>query len=130
MTIPFWCLAIGILLPYFWAPLSLPERKQRFGRADFHLPRVQAAALEGTGARAMGAHMNAFEALSVFGVSVVVAHLAGADPRWSAVLSVGWVVARLVHGIMYVTDRPSLRTPAFAMGMLCSVGLLGLAIAA
>ncbi|MEZ4376401.1 MAG: MAPEG family protein [Polyangiaceae bacterium] len=130
MTIPFWCLAFGVLLPYFLAPLSFGERKARFGGPDFRYPRRQAALLEGTGARAMAAHANAFEALSVFGVAVVVAHLSGANPTWSALLAVVWAVSRVGHATFYVADKPPLRTLSFAVGMLSALGLLGLAAVA
>lgn len=129
MTVPFWCLALGVVLPYVWSPLSFGERKA-LGGPDFRTPRVQTARLEGVGARAMGAHANAFEALVVFGVAVVLAHLAGANELWSAVLSVVWLVARFGHGAFYVADIQLLRTGSFAVGFLAALGLIGLAAVA
>ncbi|MFK7986421.1 MAG: MAPEG family protein [Sandaracinaceae bacterium] len=131
MTIPMICLAVGILLPYVWAPLSFGERKSRFGAPDFALPRVQAAQLQGLGARAMGAHANAFEALTVFATAVLLNHLAGAAATTaSAVLAVVWLVARIAHGAFYVMDLRVPRSGAFAVGFLSSLGLVGLAFSA
>ena len=130
MTIPLICLAVAVLLPYIWSPLSLSERRSRFGHVDFKTPRLQTAQLSERGARAMGAHANAFEALTVFGAAVVVAHLTGANETASAGLAVVWVVARIAHGLFYVWDVRLARTGSFAVGLLCSLGLLGLAMGA
>ncbi len=126
MTIPFVVLAVAALLPYVWSPFSLPERRA-LGGPDFQNPRQQNARLEGLGSRAMGAHANAFEALSVFAPAVVLAHLAGADALWSAVLSGGWLLARVAHGAFYVGDRQVPRTIAFIIALGCALGLFALA---
>ena len=77
MTTPFWCLAIACFLPYVWAPFGVAARKQQLGSVDNKYPRLQQVQLTGRGARAMGAHQNAFEALATFAPAVIVAHLAG-----------------------------------------------------
>ncbi|HHH30434.1 MAG TPA: MAPEG family protein [Polyangiaceae bacterium] len=123
MTVPFWCLFAGVLLPYLWSTLSFRERKERFGDIDLKTPRVQASQLSGSGARAMGAHANAFEALIVFAPAVLVAHLASADPTWAARLAIVWVVARLAHGAAYLADMQPVRSLAFMVGFACAIGL-------
>ena len=77
MTTPFWCLAIVCLLPYVWAPFGVAARIQQLGSVDNKNPRLQQAQLTGRGARALGAHQNAFEAIATFAPAVIVAHLAG-----------------------------------------------------
>ena len=105
MTVPLWCLALVTFLPYVWAPFtsrspaSAARQRRQQGPA-----RLQYAQLTGRGARALGAHQNAFEALAVFAPAVLVAHLAGADPLWSARLASLFVVARVLHGASYLTD--------------------------
>ena len=64
------------------------------------------------------------------GAAVIVAHLAGADPGQSALASILFVVARLLHAALYIANRSSARTGGFAVGLGCCIWLFGLAIAA
>ena len=131
MTIPFWCLFAAVLLPYIWFSFAAPFRAAQFGKAlDLRTPRLQDPALSGRAARAQGAHQNSLEALAYFAPAVLVAHLAHADAAWSARLSVAFIVFRLVHGVVYMGDRPPLRTAFFALGLLTSLALFVLAACA
>jgi uncharacterized MAPEG superfamily protein len=130
MTTPFWCVLIAIFLPYVFSGVSVYYRQKQFGSVDNNRPRAQSAALEGAGARAYAAQQNAWEALPVFGLSVVVAHLAGADPGPSATASLLWVAARVAHGILYVSDLATFRSLSFGVGIGCCVWLFWLAAAA
>lgn len=127
MTVPFWCLVIACFLPYVWGFFSIPERQKQLGSVDNKDPRAQQAQLTGRGAHAVAAHKNAFEAIAVFAPAVLVAHLAGADPAWSARWAEIWVVARVLHGVFYLANLDLLRSTAFGVGMVCSVGLFVLA---
>lgn len=130
MTVPFWCLFITCLLPYFWSPIAMVARQQQLGSVDNKNPRLQQAQLTGRGARALAAHKNAFEAIATFAPAVVVAHLAGADPVWSARLAVTFVVARVLHAVFYLADVDVLRSLVWFVGLLSTVGLFVLAIRA
>lgn len=130
MTIPFWCLFAAILLPYVWHSVAVAQRITVLGHLDNKLPRAQAAQLTGLGARANGASMNAFENLPIFGISVIVAHLAGADAAWAAKLAVAWVICRVLHGVLYLLDIDKVRTVAFGLGLGCCIGLFVIAIQA
>jgi len=130
MTVPFWCLLIACFLPYVWSFAAVPERSKQPGGMDNKNPRAQQAKLEGRGARLIGAHKNAFEAIAVFAPAVIVAHLTHADPSWSATLAEIWVVARVLHGVFYVADLDALRSLAFLLGFGCDIGLFVLAVRA
>jgi len=130
MTTPFWCVLVVILIPYVLAGVGAYYKSRQFGTIDTHHPRAQAAALEGAGARANAAQLNAWEALPVFGLSVLIAHMAGADPAASAVASVGFVVVRILHAAFYIADLAPLRSVAFLVGIVCCVRLFLLAGAA
>jgi uncharacterized MAPEG superfamily protein len=131
MTIPFWCLFAAVLLPYIWFSFAAPFKAMQFGKAlDNHTPRLQDPALAGRAARAQGAHFNSLEALAYFAPAVLVAHLAQADATWSARLAILFVVCRVIHGIVYMLDRPPLRTAFFAIGLLSSIALFVLAACA
>jgi uncharacterized MAPEG superfamily protein len=127
VTVPFWCLLIACFLPYVWGPFSIPERKSQLGSVDNKDPRGQQSKLTGRGARAVAAHKNAFEAIAVFAPAVIVAHLAGADPLWSARWAEIFVIARVLHGVLYLANLDLLRSAAFGVAMVCNVALFLLA---
>jgi uncharacterized MAPEG superfamily protein len=130
MTIPLACLVVVAILPYVLAGVGARYRITQLGSLDARQPRVQAKELEGVAARALAAQKNAWEAVAFFGTAVLVAHLAGAAPGPSATLSVVYVVTRILHPIFYIGDRPRARTAVFVVGLVCAVGLFGLAVRA
>jgi uncharacterized MAPEG superfamily protein len=127
MTTPFWCLLVAIFLPYVWAGVSVAYKQKQFGSVDNHHPREQAAKLTGAGARANAAQANAWEALPMFLASVMVAHLAGADPGSSATAALLFVTARVLHGVFYVVDLAPLRSISFMVGSGACIWLFVLA---
>ncbi|KIQ97328.1 putative membrane protein [Lysobacter sp. A03] len=68
--------------------------------------------------------MNAFEAFPAFAAAVILAQLAGVEHPRIALLALIFVVARILHGIFYVTDKASLRTGTWFIGLVCVVALL------
>ena len=131
MTIPFWCLFAAVVLPYVWFSFAAPFKAIQFGKSlDNHTPRLQDPALAGRAARAQGAHLNSLEALAYFAPAVIVAHLTQADATWSARLAIAFIACRVIHGVVYLLDRPPLRTLFFALGLLISIGLFSLAACA
>jgi uncharacterized MAPEG superfamily protein len=127
MTIPFWCVLVAGILPYVWVTIAAGERRKQFGTVDNKLPRLQEAQLAGRGARAMGAHNNAFETFPMFAAAVIVAHIAGADPGWSTIFALLFIAARVVHGFLYLADVDVARSAVFGIGQLCSLALFVLA---
>ncbi len=122
MTVPFWCLFVGALLPYVWAFSRIPYLKD-LGGPDNKEPRAQSAKLTGKGGRAVAAQANAWEALGVFAPAVLVNHLAGASSGSATVLCIVWVVARFLHGLFYMNDFDKGRSAMFLVGLLCAIGL-------
>jgi len=130
LTTPFWCLLVVAIIPYVLAGVGARLRIQQLGSLDARHPRVQALELRGIAARAYAAQQNAWEALALFGTAVIVAHLSGANPAQSALASSIFVVARLLHGPLYIADKAPLRTVVFVVGLACCVWLFVLAISA
>ena len=122
MTVPFWCLFIGALLPYVWAFSRIPFLKE-VGGPDNKEPRAQAEKLTGKGGRVVAAQANAWEALGVFAPAVIVNHLAGGDPGNATILCGVWVVARFLHGLFYIQDIDKGRSLMFLVGLVCVIGL-------
>ena len=131
MTIPFWCLFVAAVLPYVWFSFAAPMRAAQFGKElDNHTPRAQDPKLLGRAARLQGVHLNGLEALTYFAPAVIVAHLAHANAVWSARLAVAFIILRLIHAFMYITDRPALRTAVFGVSLVTSTALFVLAACA
>jgi uncharacterized MAPEG superfamily protein len=127
MTIPFWCVLVAAFIPYVLAGVGGYYKTRQFGSLDNRHPRAQAALLVGAGSRAWAAQENAWEALPVFGLAVVIAHLAGADPGLSSLASVLFIGARVLHAACYLADLAPLRSLAFLVGFGCCLWLFGLA---
>lgn len=124
MTIAYWCLLIAALLPYLWTSIAkangtrYDNRDPRGWQARQENPRSQAA---------YAAHLNAFEAFPAFAAGVLGAQMAGVETSWIVILSVVFVVCRLLHGVFYILRKPPLRSLVWAIGFLCVVALLVLA---
>ena len=127
MTIPFWCVLVAGVLPYVWVTIAARERARQFGTVDNKLPRPQTLKLTGVGARAIGAHNNAFEVLPFFIGAVLIAHICGADPTWSANFAVAFILCRIAHGVLYVMDLDVLRSLIFGLSEVCTIALFVLA---
>lgn len=126
MTVLMWCVVVGCALPYV-AHLPHMWAKWRTGQYERNYPRSQSQALEGFGARAYGAHTNAFEAIVVFAPVALIAHVVGVDPVVSGWLGIGWVAARLAHMGFYLGNIPRMRSAMFGLANLFALGLVGLA---
>ena len=123
MNVSLWCLVVGCFLPYIWSTAAIVARGKQPGGLDNNHPRIQMRELTGWGARAAGAHANAWEALAVFTPAVLLAFATAANPVWVTRLSIGWVIFRVLHGVCYLADIDKARTAAFSGALLCSCGL-------
>ena len=127
MTVPFWCVFVQLVLVWAWRlPVTLAMAKAPAG-LDNHYPRQQQALLSGFGARAHAANQNLIESIAPFGLSVVIAHLAHADPTKSAALAVAHVVLRLVYAGLYLGNLPTLRSAVWIASYLTVLGQLVIA---
>jgi len=125
MTIAFWCVLVGILLPYGCFGIARnrgrgPDRKRL---RDNRNPRDFPNRIEGLAKRAWNAHLNAFEALPGFAAAVIIAHLVHAPQNLIDILASVWVLARMAHLGFYVSDKDKLRTSAQILSLACVLGL-------
>ncbi len=116
MTTSLWCLFVVAMIPYILAFTGGYFRHQQFGLIDNKHPRQQIAQLEGVGARAYAAQQNAWEALLVFAAALFVANAAGVPAEKTATLSVVFVIARILHAVLYLANLDALRSLAFLLG--------------
>ena len=107
------------------------QRKKQLGEVDNRNWRAnQLPKLTGVGSRAYAAQANTWEAIALFTAAVTVAHLAGADERLSAIAAIAFLIARLLHTILYLADLATVRSFAFVIGWASCLWLFVLAIRA
>ena len=123
MTIAYWCVLIAALLPYAFTGYA-----KSGGGYDNRAPREWLDAREGAAKRAHWAQLNTFEAFPPFAAAVIIAHVTGGAGQTTIdALAVAFVVLRVIYGVVYIKDRPTLRTAVWTLGLLCVVGLFAAA---
>ena len=130
MTTPLWCLSIVAVLPYVLSFTGSYFKLRQFGTIDNKHPRIQAAKLEGVGARENAAQQNAWEALAFFTAVLAVLHFANPEAARSSTaanLSLVFLATRLLHPILYVANLDIARSSVFLVGLGCGIWLLWLA---
>lgn len=124
MTTAYWCVLAASLIPYFTVAVAKSK-----GDFDNAAPREWLARQEGFRKRALWAHQNAFEAFPPFAAGVIIAHLASAPQGWIDFLAIGFIVARIGYALLYILDKPTLRSIVWILGVGCVVGLFIVAAA-
>lgn len=127
--VPYICLLYAFVLIY--APRVGPvnaEQAKLPGGYDNHDPRGQQQQLTGLGKRALGAHMNGFEAFAPFAIALLVA--AGASSHFNLVCYIGiaFCAVRTIYLIAYLGDKATLRSGMWGLGMLATSALFVLAV--
>lgn len=130
MTTPFWCLLVASIIPFVLAGVGGYLRVQQLGVLDANHPRVQALELRGVAARAYASQQNAWEALAIFTAAVMLTHLTGADAGSTATASIVFIIARVLHPVMYIADQAYARTGVFTVGLGSCLWLFYLAASA
>ncbi len=118
MTLAYWCVLAMILYPYFFAVIAKisPHYKNRD-------PRHYLENTTGWRKRAHYIQLNSFEAAPAFGLAVIIAHLTHAPQLLIDKLAIGFVIARVLYSICYLTNRPTARSLTFTVGLGCVIGL-------
>ena len=121
MTIGYICLLICMLLPIFWAGVS----KYGFNsiKYDNESPRDHISLLSGKAKNAYNAEQNCYETFPPFAAAVIVAHQIGNDQSMIDLLCVVFLLSRISHGYFYITNRGSVRSIAFLIGLTANIWL-------
>jgi uncharacterized MAPEG superfamily protein len=119
MTTAFWCVLVAALLPLLWAGAA----KAGGGHFNNARPREFLGALTGWPARAHHAQQNSYEAFPPFAAAVIIAQLCNAPQLTVDSLALAFIGARVVYGLCYIADRPTLRSLVWLVGLGCVVGL-------
>jgi uncharacterized MAPEG superfamily protein len=118
------CVLIAGLMPYLWTAVA----KVLGPRYDNRNVRQWQSRLEGAAQRAHAAHLNSFEAFPFFAAAVLAAIVANADMQRVAMLSIAFVVARFVYGLVYIWNIAMLRSLVWFLGLGCAIAILCFAI--
>lgn len=125
MTIPFYCMVAMLLLVVLTKiPVARAMAQAGRGRYDNREPRSQQAMLTGWGKRALAAHQNTFEAITIFTPGVLISHFAAPEQAsTAATLAVVAVGARYVYPVLYIADVHLARSAVWGVGFVCSLWL-------
>lgn len=118
MTTALWMVLLAVLLPYLWAVLA------KVGPGyDNRAPREFLANVTGWRKRADWAQQNSFEALAGFAAAAIIAHIVVGPNARADALAIGFIAFRLLHGLLYILDKGTLRSLAWIGAFSCVVGL-------
>ena len=120
------CVLIAGLMPYLWTTVA----KVTGPRYDNRNVRAWQAKLEGLPQRAHAAHLNSFEAFPFFAAAVLAAIVAHADMQRVAMLSIAFIVARVLYGLVYLWDVAVMRSLVWFIGLGCVVAIVSMATVA
>jgi uncharacterized MAPEG superfamily protein len=120
MTIADLCLLAAVILTILSiVPAKLDGRRQ-YDNAN---PRDPAFYTPGLRARSQGAHMNGFEAFPFFAAAVILAEMRSVPQHTVNILAVAFILARIAYVLLYLTDRPSLRSAVWTVGFVCNLAI-------
>jgi len=120
------CVLIAGLLPYLYTGVA----KVAGPRYDNRDVRGWQARLAGLPYRANAAHLNSFESFPLFAAAVLAAMATGADASRVKLLAIGFVVLRLVYGVVYLMDLATLRSLVWFAAIGCSIAIFVSALGA
>ncbi|RTL54043.1 MAG: hypothetical protein EKK40_05800 [Bradyrhizobiaceae bacterium] len=118
MPLAYWCVLIAALLPIVWVGYAKAGTK-----SDNRYPREEAEDLPPMKRRAYAAHQNAYEGFPFFAVAVIVAvtqHAPIGAVNWLAIV---YIVLRIAHGLLYINNKPTPRSAAFALAWLVNIAI-------
>ncbi|HEX4366772.1 MAG TPA: MAPEG family protein [Rhodopila sp.] len=120
MTIAELCLLGSVVLTIL---SIMPAKLSGRGEYDNGSPRDPRFFTPGLRTRSLGAHQNGFEAFPLFAASVILAEMRAVPQGKVDALAVAFLVVRIVYVLLYLGDRPSLRSMAWSVGFACNVAI-------
>ena len=120
MTIAELCLLGAVILTLV---SILPAKLSGARDYDNANPRDPRFYTPGLRVRSQGAHLNGYEAFPFFAASVILAEMRLVPQSTVNALAAAFLVVRIVYVLLYLTDRPSSRTVAWSVGLLCNLAI-------
>ena len=114
MTIAYWCVLAAAIIPYIWA-ITAKASKPGFNN---NKPRIFLNELKGWCQRANWAQANSFEAFPAFAAAIIIGSVvSNVEQNTLDALALLFVTCRLLHGIFYITDKATLRSIVWFIGI-------------
>ena len=126
--LPLACVAVAFLLIYVPRMLVMKAQQQEPGGLDNKDPRDQQARLTGEARRAQAAHNNAFETFPPFAAAVLACELRHVSERWTTILAIVFVVARVIYPWLYIKGIDKARSGVWTIGFGATIALFVLAV--
>ena len=130
MTITLWCLVAVVLMPVALAMIGTIAKVKQLGSIDNNYPRQRYDDCTGLPVRLLSAQQNAWEAVIMFAVAVLVTHIAGVTAGATDNLALAFVGSRVAHTLCYALNLGTLRTLSFFAATGCILWMFKLAAAA
>jgi uncharacterized MAPEG superfamily protein len=127
-ALPYVSLLISVILIFIPRGFVAKEQGKQPEGYDNATPRVQVSKLSDMGQRAQGAHLNSFESFTLFAPAVLACELRHVSVGSTAALSLAHVALRAFYLGLYLGNKPSARSPVWALGTLTTLALYVLAI--
>jgi uncharacterized MAPEG superfamily protein len=120
MTIADLCLLAAVLLTIASiAPAKLSGLRD-YDNANPRDPRFYTPGLR---ARSQGAHLNGYESFPFFAAAVILAEMRGVPQGSVNALAVAFILARVLYVLLYLTNRPTLRSLVWSVGFACNLAI-------
>ena len=107
--------------------IYLPYIVVAYGRIsigiDMNAPRAMFDRLPDYAKRATWAHQNSFEVFALFATAAITAYVTNSASDQTSLDVLIFLVARVLFSLFYILDLPWLRSPMWAISMLCIGGL-------
>lgn len=120
MTIADICILLALIVALASVMPAKFDGKKEYDNAA---PRDPEFYKSGVRARALWAQQNGFEALPFFAASVILAEMRMAPQGVVNGLAAAFIAVRIVYSVLYITDRPALRSGAWALGLACTLAI-------
>jgi uncharacterized MAPEG superfamily protein len=120
MTIADLCLLAAVILTIV---SIVPAKLDGVREYDNGNPRDPGFYTPGLRARSQGAHFNGYEAFPFFAAAVILAEMRAVPQGIVNGFAVTFVVARVGYVLLYLGDRPTLRSLAWSVALLCNLAI-------
>ncbi|HEY0235376.1 MAG TPA: MAPEG family protein [Afipia sp.] len=123
MPLAYWCVLIAALLPIVWAGYAKAGTK-----SDNSYPREEVEDLPPMKRRAYAAHQNAYDNFPFFAAAVIIAVTQRAPIDIVNWLALAYVLLRIAHALLYIYNKPPLRSLAFAFALIVNIAIFVLPV--
>ena len=120
MTIADLCLFAAVILTIASIAPAKLDGGREYDNANPRDPRFYTPGLR---ARSQGAHLNGYEAFPFFAAAVILAEMRSVPQGIVNSLAVAFILARIAFVLLYLTNRPTARSVAWAVALLCNVAI-------